>query len=377
VQRAVQVLQFADVINRHDFIDVIVQGADPGHFRVGTCVRSAESSIAAPAGSGGGPSWILGGNTRRALPRTVWRIVRLLRDWDVDILHSHHYDQAVIGWLATRVHRSTRHVVGRHYSDAIYRLPRGPKRQALLSLEQRVNSAASRIIVPSVYILDLLATRQGVSREKIDVIPYGFEPRKYRPPAHSESLKLRHELGLGDELVLGTFARLHEEKGHRFLLDALCQLAPRRSGLTLLVVGEGPERLAIERQIGASGLTDRVRLLGWRRDAIAIMSAIDIVVQPTLHEAFSQVMVEALWMRKPLIMTDVSGSAEVVRDGETALLVRKGDALALAHAIERLADDGPLRSRLGNSGRAYVEANLCVEKIIPQYERAYLRALAG
>jgi glycosyltransferase involved in cell wall biosynthesis len=143
------------------------------------------------------------------------------------------------------------------------------------------------------------------------------------------------------------------------------------------VVGEGPERLAIERQIGASGLTDRVRLLGWRRDAIAIMSAIDIVVQPTLHEAFSQVMVEALWMRKPLIMTDVSGSAEVVRDGETALLVRKGDALALAHAIERLADDGPLRSRLGNSGRAYVEANLCVEKIIPQYERAYLRALAG
>lgn len=377
MHRAVRVLQFADVINRHDFIDVIVQGADPGNFRVATCVRSADSKIAAPAGSGGGPSWLLGGNTRRALPRTVWRVVRLLREWDVDILHSHHYDQSVIGWLATRLHRSTRHVVGRHYSDAIYRLPRGHKRQALLSLEQRVNSAASRIIVPSVYILDLLATRQGVRREKIDVIPYGFEPRKYSHVAPSESLKLRQELGLGDELVLGTFARLHEEKGHRFLLEALCQLAPRLSGLTLLVVGEGPERLAIERQIGASGLTDRVRLLGWRRDAIVIMSAVDIVVQPTLHEAFSQVMVEALWMRKPLIMTDVSGTAEVVRDGETALLVRKGNAQALAHAIERLADDDSLRSRVGNNGRAYVEANLCVEKIIPLYEEAYLRALAG
>jgi glycosyltransferase involved in cell wall biosynthesis len=376
-ERVIRVLQFADVINRHDFIDVIVQGANPERFEIGTCVRCKESNIAAPTGTAGAPHWILDGAARRALPQTIWQLARVLREWDVDILHSHHYEQAVIGWLATRLYPKTRHVLGRHYSDAIYRLPSRRKRQAWLAVEKLVNRAASRIIVPSVYILDLLVSRQAVSAEKIDVIPYGFEPQKYAQPSPSETRKLQQELGIHGQLVIGTFARLHEEKGHRFLLEAFSRLSPRWPRLTLLLVGEGPERGAIEHQIEASGLVGRVRLLGWRRDAIAIMAAVDIVVQPTLHEAFSQVMVEALWMRRPLVMTDVSGTAEVVRDGETALLVPRGDQHALARAIERLSSDVELRSRLAESGRAYVEANLCVDKIIPRYEQAYLQALRG
>jgi glycosyltransferase involved in cell wall biosynthesis len=371
----IRVLQFADVINRHDFIDVIVQGVDPERFEVGTCVRLRDCNIATPEGASAAQRWVFDGTARWTLPWVMLRLARVLREWNVDILHSHHYEQAFTGWLATRLHRRTRHVLGRHYSDAIHRLPLGPRRSALLALENVVNQSASRIIVPSVYILDLLVTRQGVSPKKIDVIPYGFEPQKYGQPTPAETTMLRQELGLDGQCSLATFARLHEEKGHRFLLEAFSRLTPRWPRLTLLLVGEGPERGAIEHQIEATGLAGRVRLLGWRRDAIAIMAAVDVVVQPTLHEAFSQVMVEALWMRKPLVITDVSGTAEVVRDGETALLVPRGDPHALARAIERLVGDAELRSRLGDSGRSYVEANLCVDRMIPRYEQAYLHAM--
>ncbi len=372
--RVIRVLQFADVINQHDFIDVIVQKADPGRFEVGTCVRTTASNIAVPTRRPGAPHWTLGGTSRLTLPRAVLQLLAVLRAWKVDILHSHHYDQAFIAWLATRLHRPTRHVLGRHYSDAIYRLPTGPKRRALLAIERLVNDAATSIIVPSGFIRNLLIERQRVPAEKIGVIPYGFEPRKYHEPSRSDTEQLRRVLGLEGRFVLATFARLHEEKGHRYLLEALARIAPRLPMLTLLLVGEGSERRAIERQIETAGLGGHVRLLGWRQDAMALMAAADAVVQPSLQEAFSQVMVEALWLRKPLVMTDVSGAMEVVHDGETGLLVPRGDADALVRAIERLVYDDELRARLADRGRAFVEESLSFDKIIPRYEQAYLWA---
>src|SRR5262249_49397066 len=187
----------------------------------------------------------------------------------------------------------TRLVVGRHYSDAIYRSTRGWKRQALLTLEQAVNRAAARVIVPSTFIRDLLTQRQGVAPDKIDLVPYGFVPEKYAGLRAGEVQRGRTELGLEGRFVLGNFARLHEEKGQRVLIEALASLRPRYPQLTLVVVGEGPERGALEAQVRDCGLDDRVRFLGWRHDAMMLMAAVDVVVQPTLQEAFSQVMAEA------------------------------------------------------------------------------------
>jgi glycosyltransferase involved in cell wall biosynthesis len=110
---------------------------------------------------------------------------------------------------------------------------------------------------------------------------------------------------------------------------------------------------------------------------MALMAAMDAVVQPTLQEAFSQVMAEALWMGKPLVITDVSGATDVIRDGENGLLVPKADPNALAGAVARLVADAPLRARLGAAGRAYVEGHLTIEKIIPMYEQVYLRAMGA
>jgi glycosyltransferase involved in cell wall biosynthesis len=371
----IRVLQFADLVNRYDFIDNIVQRADRERFEVGICVRTSECNIEAPVLDPGTPRWVLNGVSRSGIPRAVWQLAALLRRWRADVLHTHHYDQAVIGWLATRVYPRTRLVVGRHYSDAIYRSARGWKRKGLLVLEQAVNRAAARVIVPSNFIRDLLTQRQRVAPDKIDLVPYGFVPEKYAGLRPEDVQRVRTELGLEGRLVLGNFARLHEEKGQRILIEALASLRPRLPQLTLVIVGEGPERGALEAQVRDRGLDDVVKFLGWRRDSMTLMAAVDVVVQPTLQEAFSQVMAEALWMGKPLVITDVSGAPDIIRHGHNGLIVPRGDAPALAQAVERLLTDDALRARVAREGKAFVSANLDMRTIIEQYERSYELAI--
>src|SRR4026209_1817969 len=141
----VRVLQFPDFVNRHDFVDTIIRRADPERFLVGLCVRTRSSNIATPVYPEEMPHWVIGGPKRSSIPKTVWELVGVLREWRADILHTHHFDQAVIGWLATRIYPAPRLVVGRHYSDAIYRLPEQgfseSKKWALLRIEQVTNHA--------------------------------------------------------------------------------------------------------------------------------------------------------------------------------------------------------------------------------------------
>jgi glycosyltransferase involved in cell wall biosynthesis len=370
-----RILQFADIVNRYDFIDNIVRYADPSRFHIGVCTRSQYSNIAPPAYTPGTPHWVIEGLSRSAIPTTAFRLAQLLRKWDADILHTHHFDQAFIGWLATRLHPKTRLVQGRHYSDAILTQPSAVKRTSLLVIEQAINSASTRIIVPSRYIVDLLTKRQGVNLNKIDLIPYAFDPEKYRPPDARSVEQIRNELGLNGRFSIGTFARLHAEKGHRFLLQAIASLKYKIPHLLAIFLGEGMEKPVLERQIQDEGLQDHVRLLGMRGDAMPIMAALDAVVQPSLHEAFSQVMIEALWMCKPLVITDVSGVQDVIINGKNGLIVPLGDTAALASAIELIASNTALCKKLGEAGRSFVEESLRMGKIIPLFEEAYLRAI--
>ena len=96
-------------------------------------------------------------------------------------------------------------------------------------------------------------------------------------------------------MVIATFARLSEEKGHRFLLRAMQTVREQVPNVLWLIVGEGSERAAIEREIQGAGLGDNIKLVGWRRDAMRIMVAVDVVGAQRPQEALSQAMVEALW----------------------------------------------------------------------------------
>lgn len=371
----IRVLQFADVINRYDFIDTLVEYADGARFEMSVCVRSEKHGIAKPLEPTSGKYRVIKGTSRSAIPLAAWRLSRLLEEWDIDIVHAHHYDQAIIAWLATRLHPKTKLVIGRHYSDSIYRIPSRIKSKAFLRLEQAVNTHAARIVVPSRMIFEILTERQGVDPAKIDIVHYGFVREKYTNVDPTSITDIRVEFEMEDKFVITNFSRLHEEKGHKYLIEAAAKLKDSLPELLILLIGEGPERSNLERQIARLGVGEHVKLTGWRTDAMAIMSACDLVVQSTLQEAFSQAMIETLWMSKPLIMTDVSGARDVIRDGENGLIVPTADADALANAIGHVAADRAMGERIARAGHEMVDDKLVIEKKIKDYERSFKKAV--
>lgn len=372
----VRILHLSDIINRYDFIDNVVRGVDPGRFEVQCATFRLPPNVGAPCYENEGISHtVLNGSRRRDYPRIMRELLGLIRRGRIQLIHAHHFDPNLLAWLATAVQGETRLVVGRHYSDLIYQLTRGVKRSAYLALEGRVNSHADRIVVPSTTIRDLLVFRQGVTAEKVKVVPYAVDLARYesRPPFDAGGIRKR--LGLEGSFLIATVGRLDALKGHAYLFEALQQLG--LPDTVLLVVGDGPLRAELETAAAAMGISGAVRFLGWRTDTLDLISATDAVVQPTLSEAFSSVMVEAMALGVPLVMSAVSGAVDLIENDKDGLLVPKGDTGALATAILRLYQDSWFRASIGAAAREKVFRELSVPRVVPQYEQVYLEALAG
>lgn len=149
-------------------------------------------------------------------------------------------------------------------------------------------------------------------------------------------------------LALG---RLHRNKGFDVLLRALALLP----GAHLSLAGEGPERAALEALARELGVAGRVSFLGWRADAGALLAACDVFVCPSRHEPLGNVVLEAWSAARPVVAAAAQGPREVVRDGETGLLVPVEAPGPLAAAVSSLLADAPRRAALAAAGRAEFE----------------------
>jgi colanic acid/amylovoran biosynthesis glycosyltransferase len=158
-------------------------------------------------------------------------------------------------------------------------------------------------------------------------------------------------------------ASLSAKKGHAVLLDAVSQLAIHRPGLVLELVGEGPEREPIVRRARALGVAERVRLLGslsWE-EVRARLGRAGVFVLPSIRlasgrmEGIPVALMEAMASGVPVVSTRLSGVPELVRDGETGMLVEPGDPTGLARAVATLLDDDELATRLALNARQLVE----------------------
>lgn len=374
--RMIRVLQFADIVNQHDFIHSIAIHADRKEFDLSVAVREERSNISAPVYPEGMRKFLVPGRGRANIPSAARQLARILRDEKIDILHTHHYDQALIGALAVRHYSKTRFIFGRHYCYNLYRIPSRLKRNVFLAAEGWANRRARRIIVPAQTIRDILI-HQGIDGDKVDVVPYGFVPAKYTAAIQgADTVALRKACDSQGKFVFATFARLHEEKGHRHILRALQQVRKERPDVVLWIVGEGPHRAMVEQEIERLQLQDAVRLLGWRRDAMPLMAAADTVLHASLVDAFCQIMGEAMWLQKPLIITRVVGALDIIKHGENGLLVPLADSAALANAMLRVANEPGLCQRLGSNGAQFVSQELSVEKAMARYQDSYRKALA-
>jgi colanic acid/amylovoran biosynthesis glycosyltransferase len=218
---------------------------------------------------------------------------------------------------------------------------------------ERLFAAADAVAVNSRYAADRLA-RIGCPRDKLRVLAYGVDTTAWSPAPRAQRP--------GGALRLLTVARLVEKKGLEYSIRAVARLAAARPGVAYDIVGEGPLREPLERLIADLGLGDTVRLHG-ARDADQVrrlMGRADVFVLSSVvaadgdEEGTPVSLLEAQAAGLPVVATRHAGIPEIVRDGQTALLVAERDVDGLADALERLAGDSALRARMGAEGRAHV-----------------------
>ncbi len=212
----------------------------------------------------------------------------------------------------------------------------------------------------------------------LDVSYNGFDATTFQPRTPDTTLRARY--AAPGSFVLLYVGRLVTFKGLDYLLDALALTAPRlRVAPTLLLAGDGPHRSKLEARAARLGISDLVRFVGPQPNAElpAFHAISDAFVLPsTDHETFGIAACEAMGCARPVIAARTGGLPEVVRDGETGLLVPPADASALANAIVTLAEDAALRAQMGSNGRAWVTSMFTWEAVMQRVWRSYERALA-
>ncbi|MFM8991708.1 MAG: glycosyltransferase [Alphaproteobacteria bacterium] len=176
---------------------------------------------------------------------------------------------------------------------------------------------------------------------------------------------------LDAKLVLA-LGRLHPNKGFDVLLEAVA----RAPGLQLWIAGEGPEEQSLRARAAALGIDARVRFLGWRRDVAALLATCDMLACPSRHEPLGNVVIEAWAHRRPVVAAASQGPRQLLRDGETGLLVPLEDADALARAMSALAADPGRAAALAGAGRGAYEAGFTEAAVVQRYLE-FLAAIAG
>jgi glycosyltransferase involved in cell wall biosynthesis len=167
--------------------------------------------------------------------------------------------------------------------------------------------------------------------------------------------------------VVGSIGRLDRQKGLDVLVDAL----PSIPEAFALLVGDGPERQDLLERAAAAGLTDRLKITGWRENARDFLTALDVFVLPSRFEGFPQAVVEAMLAELPVVASDVGSVSEAVIEGQTGFLIPPSDAAALAEAVRRLRDDPELGRELGRRGRARALEEFSLTRMARGYEALY------
>jgi len=327
-------------------------------------------------GSGTPPKWLtdihgvsyycLGTTSKLQYPMAVRRLAHLLRDENVDILHTHLFYAGLIGVLAKLFSKQTIVALMRHHTSVVRLL--GSSFHVLT--DRWMAEKADQVITVSQAARRYMLEVDKIRRDEIEVVYLGFDFEKLSPDAE-ERHRVRQGLGFtDDDFVIGYVANFAGGKGHIQLIDAFAKIADEIPNARLIFAGRGvmPDEVRIS---AAKFPPDKIIFAGWRDDIPAVLNALDLFVQPSLSEAFSQVLIEAMGVGLPVIATDVGGASEVVENGVNGILIGPDDTEAIRRETMHLYRDANKRNELANVGMVSVRERFTAEMMVERQFALY------
>jgi glycosyltransferase involved in cell wall biosynthesis len=308
---------------------------------------------------------------RRRYPLAVWRLARLLRRERIDVIHTHLFEPTIIGMLAAILARTPGRVMTRHHAD-LHFFMRKPFHS---KLDRWSALLAHRVVAVSEQVREVLVEMEHVPADRVRVVLPGSFIRPGTRASEEERRAVRHEFGLDDAWVIGVVGRLHPIKGQEDLFKALPAVVRAYPRVKVLLIGEGWLRPRLEQLAGELSIRDRVIFAGYRRDVRQIYGALDVLVHPSYEDAVATAVMEAMAYGVPVICTPKGVALDLIRDGETGLLVPPGDPIRLADAIRRLAGSSALQRAFAERGPLEVGDRFSFAGNARGYERAYCDVL--
>jgi len=356
------------------FSEASVEGAyfkniAKGLSEKGACVSLLELGAESP------PTWLqkvpgvryfsLGTTKKSQYPLAVWRLARFLRRERVDILQTHLYNAGWISVLAKKFCPETIFVLMRHHTSVVRML--GTKHH--VALDKWMAERSDFVITVSEAARKFMRDVDGI-RKNVGVVHLGFDFEELASD-QAKREKIRREFGFAtDDFVIGYVANLAAGKGHLQLVEAFSKIVRSVREARLFLVGSG-KSAEVDKAIDEHSLQRQVVFAGWRDDPAACLNAMDLFVQPSLSEAFSQVLIEAMGAGLPVIATDVGGANEVITDGESGFLIAPGEPDVIYEKTLELYRQAVLRKRMAAAGQKKVREEFTVARMVERQFALY------
>jgi glycosyltransferase involved in cell wall biosynthesis len=297
-------------------------------------------------------------------PKAWRRLVRELQALQPDIVHT---------WLfaANAYGRSAARWAGIKCILASERSVDPWKGTWQLAIDRWMARSTSGITTNSQGVVDFYSQR-GIDRKLFEVIPNGIAPRNTAKEISRSEAYSRLGIDPSRRLIL-SIGRLWPQKGYKDLIWSAEMLRVLRGDTSYAILGEGPERERLEAYRDNVRAASDVHLIGHRDDALQILPHADLLWNGSLYEGQSNVILEAMQARVPVIASDIPGNRELVRDGETGILFPIGDVDRLMRVSHQLLKDSDLRNRLADAAQRHVQVEHDVQRMVDRHAAYYRR----
>jgi len=340
---------------------------DRERFEVQIAVFQREGQFASEVASLGWPIHDLDVGSTIYAPngwRGFARLVHHVMAFRPDVIQGYLFGPNLFAAIAGRVCGVPVVVVSKRNIDAF----ETPRQVAAQRLAHRL---ATHVVAVSEAVGET-SVALGAKRERVTVIPNGVDVERFAAAQPDPSVR-----GENGAPVVGSVGCLAARKDYPNLLEALALLDRRGRAFRAVVVGEGKERGALERQAEQLGLSSRVRFLGERPDVERLLPGMDVFVLASREEGIPNALLEAMAAARPAVATAVGGTPEVMEDGRTGWLVPPRDPDALAAALEAALSDPAEAARRGTAAQRAVRDRMSIESMVTRHQRFYEAAVRG
>jgi L-malate glycosyltransferase len=312
------------------------------------CAREAAGAIS---------EFPINGFLRPGTCRQAWAFARWLTHHRIDVVQAVDFYTNIFALPAAAFARVPVRIGSRRGLNT-------DRSSAQLAVQRAAYACAHAIVTNSAAMAGSLRA-EGVSPEKVVIIPNGLDVEAFRP---SPPCPRRRRV-----IVV---SNLRPEKGHDVLVDAAVDILRRFPNAHFDLVGAGPELPSIRARLLHHGIAGAFSLLGQREDVPALLARADIAVLPSRTESLPNSVLEAMASGLPVVASAVGGVPELIADGRTGCLVPPGDAATLARRVCELMEDPALGTRLGRAARSSVQNRYSFPRMVSAMEALYVHELA-